>query len=66
MPLEAVKALAKPGEWKGHRRTVQALKGLILFYFVQFDEPIDDGSGDGPYFAAEIDESSLLRCDSNA
>lgn len=32
-------------------------------YFVVFDEPTDDGSGDGPYRGAEIDEESLRLLD---
>ena len=36
-------------------REVDTLKGRRVFLFVEFDEPHDDGSGDGPYVHAEID-----------
>ncbi len=65
VPPQSLMDLAEPAEWKEHHRTVQALKGPILFYFVEFDEPTDDGSGDGPYAAASIDENSLFRRGSN-
>lgn len=52
--------LAAPGEWHGHCRTVVGRKGPIDFYFVRFDQPTDDGSGDGPYWASEI-EADCLR-----
>ena len=28
-------------------------------YYVIFDTPTDDGSGDGPYLGGEIEESSI-------
>jgi len=40
----------------GKQRT---LKGLETTYYVEFDEPQDDGSGDGPYLGAVIDMGSL-------
>ena len=46
-------------EWNGCRRVHSTPKGLIGSYFVVFDSPHDDGSGDGPYSAAEIEEDSL-------
>jgi hypothetical protein len=52
--------LAEPGEWRGHRRTVASRIGPRVFYFVRFDRPTDDGSGDGPYLGAEI-EADCLR-----
>lgn len=61
-PQEVNLGLAKPGEWQGHRRTVQGRVRPILFYFVVFvvfDQPTDDGSGDGPYYAAEVDADYL-------
>ena len=63
VPGQSQLNLANPGEWNGHLRTVKGRKGPILFYFVNFDQPADDGSGDGPYFAAEIDADSLLPHD---
>jgi hypothetical protein len=32
---------------------------VIVSYYVDFDEPQDDGSGDGPYNGAEIEEVFL-------
>ncbi|MHC4445834.1 MAG: hypothetical protein ACYTF1_20685 [Planctomycetota bacterium] len=54
MPEEFQLYMAGPGEWQGCRRSVMTPKGLREFYYVQFDEPHDDGSGDGPYRAAEM------------
>jgi hypothetical protein len=34
-------------------------KHKVLVYWVRFDEPTDDGSGDGPYWGCVIDESDL-------
>jgi hypothetical protein len=53
--------LAKSGEWVGHRRTTSGRNGPVTFYYVVFDQPTDDGSGDGPYGGAEIDAASLRR-----
>jgi hypothetical protein len=36
-------------------------KGQKVFYFVEFDEPQDDGSGDGPYRASEIEAGNLFH-----
>ena len=46
--------LSGPGEWVGHVRTSAGRKGPITTYYVWFDHPTDDGSGDGPYLGAEI------------
>jgi len=40
---------------------VKGVAGPIIFYFVRFDSPQDDGSGDGPYKVSEIDECYLER-----
>jgi len=61
IPPEAGAVIAEPWKWEGHRRIVEDRKGPILFYWVEFDEPADDGSGDGPYFAAEINADALVR-----
>jgi hypothetical protein len=58
-PEPAQQELATPGEWQGHRRTTPGRKGPIEFYFVRFDRPTDDGSGDGPYVAGEIESECL-------
>jgi hypothetical protein len=41
-------------------RVVESLKGPLLFYLVDFDQPQYDSDGDGPYASAEIDASALL------
>jgi len=46
--------------WDGCHHFVQGVKGPIEFHWVVFDEPHDDGSGDGPYREAEI-ETSMLK-----
>ena len=62
-PMRFLISHAKPGEWEGHRRTIQGRTRLIVFYYVEFDQPTDDGSGDGPYRGAEIDEEYLVKHD---
>ncbi|MGC4030901.1 MAG: hypothetical protein QM754_04025 [Tepidisphaeraceae bacterium] len=56
-----VSLVAGDERWMGHRRTVRGREGPIVFYYVVFDRPTDDGSGDGPYRGGEIDASSLRR-----
>ncbi len=51
--------LAEPGEWQAHRRLVRGRKSLIVIFFIRFDRPVDDGSGDGPYAGAEIEADCL-------
>jgi hypothetical protein len=58
-PPRGLLALTGPDEWEGNRRTFPGKNGPIHSYFVVFDEPHDDGSGDGPYGGSEIDEDSL-------
>ena len=52
------------GDWQGHYRVVQAVKGPLIFYWVQFDEPQLDDDGDGPFIAAEV-EAAYLQPDSS-
>jgi len=59
-PAPFLLANAQEGEWQGHRRTIMGRKSLIHFYFVKFDMPADDGSGDGDYTGAEIEEECLI------
>jgi hypothetical protein len=59
MPDDAAIELSEPGEWQGCRRIHPGRRGPITSYLVKFDEPQDDGSGDGPYWAAEIDAEGL-------
>src|SRR4051794_19835536 len=65
MPEPFQLQLAAPGEWREHRRTMRGRKGPVVSYFVRFDRPTDDGSGDGPYSAAEI-EGDCLRPEGDA
>ena len=58
-PLPVMVELAEPGEWEGCRRVSPGRRGPVTIYHVAFDTPQDDGSGDGPYRGAEIDENSL-------
>lgn len=51
--------LSGPGEWQGHRRIHAGRDRMLTTYFVRFDTPTDDGSGDGPYSAGEIEEESM-------
>ena len=60
-PPEFMVALCEPGEWQEHRRIHPCRNGLMTSYYVVFDTPTDDGSGDGPYLGGEIDESSIRR-----
>jgi hypothetical protein len=57
LPPREVQMLAR--DWEGCSRTVKMVKGPQVFYWVAFDAPQDDGSGDGPYAEAEIDSSYL-------
>jgi hypothetical protein len=45
--------------WKGYVREVKSLKGMLLFYWVEFRESQIDADGDGPYHEAEIDSAYL-------
>ena len=45
--------------WKGIVREVKSLKGVLLFYWVKFDESQIDADGDGPYHEAEIESEYL-------
>ncbi len=47
-------------QWEeGQPRTLVTPKGVSLTYWVWFDEPTDDGSGDGPYKGGEVDGKYL-------
>jgi hypothetical protein len=52
--------LSGPGEWVGHVRTFRGAKGPVTTYYVRFDHPTDDGSGDGPYSGGEIEAECLV------
>lgn len=46
--------------WHGVWREVTAVKGVLTFFWVEFDEPQIDADGDGPYAGAEIDSDYLV------
>ena len=48
-------------DWVEYRRLSFSAQGPRVFYWVVFDEPHDDGSGDGPYSEAEIDADYLMQ-----
>lgn len=56
-PPDAVVSMVN--DWQGPWRIVEALRGPLRFYWVEFDEPQTDADGDGPYFGAEIDSAFL-------
>lgn len=58
-PPDFVVGLCEEGEWQEHRRIHSCRTGMMTSYYVVFDTPTDDGSGDGPYLGGEIDESSI-------
>jgi len=47
------------GRWIGPHKLEKRRQGAVLLYWVTFDEPTDDGSGDGPYLGAGIAEEDL-------
>lgn len=48
-------------ERSGIRRLHRAGSRRVTSFYVVFDNPTDDGSGDGPYSGAEIDSRYLVR-----
>lgn len=55
----------KSNEWlegyeKACSREVKSLRGMITFYWIEFDEPQTDADGNGPYSEAEIDSEFLF------
>lgn len=48
-----------PDPWIGPFKYEKRRKGVVLLYWVKFDEPADDGSGDGPYWGCGIAEEDL-------
>ena len=45
--------------WIGPFKYEKRRKGTVIVYWVVFDEPADDGSGDGPYTGASVAEKDL-------
>jgi hypothetical protein len=54
------------GDWHGPYREVASLRGVLIFYWVEFDHPHRDADGDGPYSEAEIDSGYLLPAEGRA
>ena len=52
--------------WDGNHRNVPSLQGLLVFYWVEFDQPQIDADGDGPYDEAEIDSDYLIRLENQS
>ena len=48
-----------PDPWDGHHQLKPRKDEMVLLYWVEFDVPTDDGSGDGPYSAAAIEDQYL-------
>lgn len=61
LPEPFMLELTEPNGGRGHRRFVQGSERMMVFCYVVFDRPQDDGSGDGPYRGAEIDETHICR-----
>ncbi len=57
MPISSIQIEGR--QWDGCRLTIEGKRRTLFFYTVEFDEPHDDGSGDGPYRASEINEENL-------
>jgi len=49
--------------WQDNIREVKSLKGILLFYWVKFDESYFDADDDGPYEEAAIDSDYLNLLD---
>lgn len=45
--------------WTGYSKEEPSLRGLLTFYWVEFDTPQIDADGDGPYIEAAIDSEFL-------
>jgi len=52
------------GDAMKFRRIVHYSDGPRTYYFLAFDQPQVDGSGDGPYIGAEIDSQYVELLDS--
>jgi hypothetical protein len=63
LPPSPVAELSNKEPWHGCWRHVKGVQGVLTFYWVWFDEEHDDGSGDEPYAAAEIEVSFLETVD---
>lgn len=59
-PPTGVLSLVHENEWIGPERNFVTPTGKHKSYWVVFDAPTDDGSGDGPYEGAEISPENLV------
>lgn len=57
-----VLAQLDPDPWIGHYQFKQRKNAVVVLYWVEFDVATDDGSGDGPYKSAAIEEENLEPC----
>lgn len=60
-PEYAQRLVADEEGWRGLHRTVQGRKGPIIFVWVTFDTPQNDGDGDGPYSGGEVETRYVVR-----
>jgi hypothetical protein len=49
-----------PEPWNGNHQFKRRKDGVVVLYWIDFDVPTDDGSGDGPYTSAAIEEENLI------
>ena len=47
-------------DWTGCSKEEMSLRGLLTFFWVEFDKSQIDADGDGPYFAGAIDSEFLI------
>jgi hypothetical protein len=53
-------------DWHGHFAYERRRRGVVRIFWVWFDQPADDGSGDGPYRGTAIEEDSLELVDGSS
>lgn len=58
-PEFIVKLVGDQRPWIGHTRLREGLDGMHVVYWVEFDQPANDWSGDGPYNSSEVLEDDL-------
>ena len=59
IPPDSIKAISGK-EWIGPYCYQKERKGMVVVYWVVFDELADDGSGEGPYGGGSISEYDLI------
>jgi hypothetical protein len=65
IPPEGIASI-DPVTWIGPFKYQRRPEGTVIVYWVRFDEPADDGSGDGPYWGCEIAEEDLVPISADA